>query len=123
MKSLKLEIVLGNLKSRLDHIDVNKLSGDQKILYEKHLRQLEKWWKKYTKLSREWEGLREEIEETRRDMEKGEITYEQFSAIRVRRSKALRTVGQQLIDFQEELKRDFVPELLKVLTNLEEKKT
>jgi hypothetical protein len=123
LENLKLDSVLDNLKSQLDKTDPHKLSADQKNLRENYLKQLEKMKDKYTKMSREWEGLRKEMEDTKKDMEEGEITYEQFSTIRVRRSKALKSVEQQLIEFQEELKRDFLPHLQNFLTNLEGKKT
>jgi len=122
LENLKLNAALDNMLSLLDKVDISKLSADQNNLRENYLKQLERMKDKYTKLSSEWEGLRKEVETTKKDMEEGEITYEQFSTVRVRRYKALKSVEQQLIEFQEELKRDFMPDFQNFLTKVEEKK-
>lgn len=113
LKSLRLKSLLTDLESKLQQIDVKKLSKIEKETFQNYSKQLEKWDEKYTKMSREWEGLRADIRETKRDMKSGEITYEQFSTIRVRRSKALKSIEQNLIDIQEEFKRD-LPNQIKV---------
>lgn len=122
LRSLKLETVLSDLRSQLERVDQKKLSKDEKKVVQSYSKQLEKSEDRYIRLSQEWEGFRQEIEETKKDMEGGEITYEQFSTIRVRRSKALKSVEQELIDFQEELKREFIHQLRAFLEKLKGKR-
>jgi len=56
------------------------------------------------------------------DMEKGEISYEQFSTIKVRRSKALKKLEQTLIKFQGEFKKVYISQVKDFLQTLEKKK-
>jgi len=122
LKSLDLLDFINSLDSRIQNINVSKLHEDQKTIHGTLVKQLSKSKDRFSQLSQEWECLREEIYETKKDMEKGSITYEQFSALRMRRFKALKNVEQELIGLQEEVKRDFVKNLNDFLENLDGKK-
>lgn len=122
LKSLKLDIILEEFENDLKKIETFKFTEEQQNLYENYRKQLHKLKDRYHHMSREWETLRKEIDESKQDMHEGEITYEEFGTIRVRRSKALKNVEQQLIEFQEELKRDLVPMLHGFFSGMEGKR-
>lgn len=122
LKSLRLDVILEGFETGLGKIEKGKLTKERQNLYDNFNKQLNKLKDRYNHMSREWETLRAEIEETKQDMQGGEITYEEFGTIRVRRSKALKNVELQLIEFQEELKRDFMPQIQGFLIDIGEKK-
>ena len=122
LATLGLDETLKKLKLELEKIDSNKLKNDKKISYQKQLNQLNKLQNEYIRLSSEWRTLRKDIEDVKKQFEGGEITFEQFNAVKVRRTKALKKVELMLIDFQDKLKNQFAPSLEKFIASLEASK-
>jgi hypothetical protein len=111
LKSLGVDKILTELKEKIDAIDTLKISDDEKASLGKQVRQFERVRDNYSRLASEWEVPFQEIAEMEKDRDKGIVTYEEFSTLRVRRSTALRKARQALIDFQGDVKSKIVPEL------------
>lgn len=118
LETLNIEQILKDIKDELDIVNTEKLSEKIEIEYNKHIKLFKRLDDKYFKLSREWDVQRQDILDTKKDLEKGLIGYEEFSTLRVRRSMALRKISQELINFQENLKKKIVPDFNRFISSL-----
>lgn len=121
-ESLRIEQILEELKQKLQSVNTEKLSDLQKKAFDKQGQKIESQKAKYLRLSSEWKALRDDISNMKKDLDAGEVEYEQFRVLKIRRSKALRNTGQELIEFQEDLKSKIIPEFNEFMTNVEKMK-